>query len=114
MFVGTSGTLMDVGLLYAASTVFGVDSVVAVAAIQIVVGLYVFLLNKHWSFGEKSPHGKQLVRFIILFGWNYTFGVMSMYVGNKIWGFDPIPVRLVAIALTTSWNFLLYRYWVYR
>lgn len=105
---------MDVGLLYLGNNVFGLDSVASVAAIQIVVGLWVFLLNKHWSFGEKSPHGKQLVKFSLLFGWNYIFGILSMYMGNKIWGFDPIPVRIIAIGLTTSWNFLLYRYWVYR
>lgn len=105
---------MDVGLLYLASNVYGADSVISVAAIQIIVGLWVFLANKHWSFGEKSPHGKQLVKFALLFGWNYIFGLISMHIGNKIWGFDPVPVRIVAIAMTTSWNFLLYRYWVYR
>jgi putative flippase GtrA len=37
-----------------------------------------------------------------------------MYVFNHGFGFDYRLVRICSIALMVSWNFFLYKYWVYK
>ena len=53
------------------------------------------------------------VRYGVLLGVNYlvTLGIVDLGVAK---GFTPIVPKTVAVALTTSWNFLLYRKWVFR
>ncbi len=58
------------------------------------------------------PH-KQVVRYLILAGWNYLFAIFTMYLISEVMGYDYRIVRLGTIAMAVSWNFFLYKYWVY-
>ncbi len=111
--VGTSGFVIDLGALIIFKRYFGLDPIVSVVFSQIVAMIYVFILNKIWSFKERSMPHKQFVRYAILTAFNYLFGIAMMYVFQRKFGFDYKLVRLVSVMLATSWNFLLYKHWVY-
>lgn len=111
---GISGVVIDMVSLITLKEVFGWRPVIAVIANQAVLLVYIFLMNKYWSFRDHSMPHKQVVRFLILAGFNYFFAVAFMYAGNHIFGFDYRLVRLFSIALMVSWNFFLYKYWVYK
>jgi putative flippase GtrA len=111
--VGISGVVIDMGLLVLFKEVFAIPPVWAVVIIQLLMIVYIFLLNKYWSFRNKEVDHRQLVRFLILAGFNYLFSVLVMYIFNDLLGFEYKLVRLATIAVMVSWNFFLYKHWVY-
>ena len=112
--VGFSGLFLDIGTLILFTEKFGMLPVVAVVINQIVLLTYNFLLNKYWSFKNKAIPHKQLIRYLSLTGFNYIFSVLIMYEFNHILKFDYRVVRVGTIAIMVSWNFFLYKYWVYK
>lgn len=112
--VGFSGLLIDMSSLILLTEVFGMFPVVAVLINQAVLLSYNFTLNKYWSFRNRAMPHKQLVRYLSLAAFNYSFSVSTMYVFNHIIGLDYRLVRIATIMVMVSWNFFLYKYWVYQ
>lgn len=112
--IGITGVILDMTSLIFLKEVLGWMPTTAVIINQIFMLAYIFILNKYWTFKNKEmPHG-QIVKFLTLAGFNYLFAVSAMYVFNHKFGFDYRLVRICSIALMVSWNFFLYKYWVYR
>lgn len=112
--VGISAVILDMGSLIFFKEILGMAPVVAVAVNQILILIFVFTLNKYWSFQDHSlATHRQIVRFLILATFNYFFAVAAMYIFNHRLKFDYRLVRLVSIAAMVSWNFFIYKYWVY-
>ena len=112
--IGVIGVVLDMSSLIFFKEVLGWMPVVAVIVNQAFMLAYIFILNKCWTFKNKEmPHG-QIAKFLALAGFNYAFAVAIMYVFNHEFGFDYRLVRICSIALMVSWNFLLYKYWVYK
>ena len=112
--VGFSGLFLDMGTLVLFKEKFGWTPVFAVVVNQVLLLTYNFCLNKYWSFKNKEMPHKQLAKFLTLAGFNYLFSVAAMWLFNGQWNFDYRLVRLGAIAVMVSWNFFLYKYWVYK
>lgn len=112
--VGITGLIMDVGLLYIASEWFHLPPTHALFGTQIVVIAYVFFMNRQWSFQSAGAKHRQFIKFLIVLGFNYLIGVSAMYLGHDKLGIHYEIVRVTTVALSVSWNFLLYNYWVYR
>lgn len=114
-FTGITGLVMDVGLLYAAKEYFGIRPVVALFGTQVLVIAYVFFMNRHWSFKSTSVSTRrQLAKFLVVLAGNYVVSIVFMYIGHDVFGIHYQIVRIGTVALSVSWNFLLYNYWVYR
>ena len=112
---GVSAVILDIFTLFVFKEYFHLSPVLAVVVNQILMLNYVFFINKYWSFEEKSGAShKQMLRFFILATFNYGFSVFCMWGLNQRLGFNYLLVRLFSIALMTSWNFLFYKFWVYR
>ncbi|MBI2444176.1 MAG: GtrA family protein [Candidatus Magasanikbacteria bacterium] len=112
--IGVSAVILDIGTLYLLKEYLQIPPVWAVVINQAVLLNYVFWLNKHWSFRGSGVTHQQAVRFGILAGLNYAFSVGWMWLGNHQLQFNYLLVRLANIILSVGWNFLLYKYWVYR
>ncbi|HYE60171.1 MAG TPA: GtrA family protein [Candidatus Kapabacteria bacterium] len=111
--VGASGVILDIGTLTLLKEVFGIMPVLAVVLNQILLLAYNFSLNKYWSFRNREIPHRQLIRYLILAGWNYTFSVGTMYIFSHAYDFDYRLVRIGSIMVMTLWNFILYKHWVY-
>ena len=112
--VGLSGVILDIASLILFKEVFGLVPVVAVIINQAVLIVYIFYLNKYWTFRNKEMPHRQMIRFLILAFWNYFFSVVAMFIFNAHLEFHYILVRMLTILVMVSWNFFLYKYWVYR
>ncbi len=112
--VGGSGVALDIISLALLKEWFGLSPTIAVIINQAFLLAYIFFLNKFWSFRNTDVPHKQIVRFLILASFNYAFSVSTMYWLNHIHSVHYLAVRLGSIALMTSWNFVLYKQWVYR
>ena len=112
--VGISGAILDVGSLYLLKEFFHIRPVVAVIVNGVLLLNFIFFFNKYWAFKSKGVTHKQMVRFFILAGINYVISIGWMYFFNHKLEFNYLLVRVANIALSVAWNFLLYRYWVYK
>ena len=112
--VGISGFILSFSLLVFAKEILGISAVVATVVIGIILISFNFLLNKYWSFREKSLPHKQVVRYLILSGFNYLLSIGSMYLFHDQFGWDYRLVNIGTVAVMVSWNFLLFKYWVYK
>lgn len=83
---------------------------------SMVVGAIVsFMLNKLWSFNNREKNIMQIIRYIIVFGFNLFFTNFVMYiVSNNISVKYLMIIKFGLVILTTLWNFFLYKYFVYR
>ena len=111
---GGSGVILDMATLVLFREILGFTPVLAVALNQFLVLGYNFTLNKYWSFENRDPSPRQLRRYLTLAAGNYLFSVGTMYLFSHLFGWDYRLVRMGTIVVMTSWNFLLYKHWVYR
>ncbi|MFH1790081.1 MAG: GtrA family protein [bacterium] len=112
--VGSTGVLLDLSTLFALNEYLRVNAVYAVAVNQIVVIGYVFFLNKYWTFKSDGMTVQQLGRFLILMLCNYLLAITWMWFFTESLSMHFLLARIFNIALGVSWNFLLYKYWVYK
>jgi len=125
--VGSSAFVIDFVLLIFFREFLGMNPTWALALEQILVVAYIFFLNKYWSFKAKGQTVKQITRFFILMLWNYVFAIAWMWFFTNLISFSfnitlfgkvhdiwYLFVRLANILLAISWNFLIYKYWVYK
>lgn len=114
LIVGGSSAVLDMLLVIVFREKAGFTPVFSVAASQIFVVVYNFLMNKYWSFNSRSQSWRQLARYSLLLIYNYFFGILLMYFFNEVLQYDYRLVRLGSIALLATFNFFFSRYWVYK
>ncbi len=112
--VGVSGFALNMTLLIFAKEYLGISAVVATSVIGLFMLVFNFCLNKYWSFKEKSMPHKQFMRYLILAGGDYFFAILTMYIFHRLIGWDYRLVNIGTVSAMVSWNFLIYKYWVYR
>ena len=112
--IGLSGVGLDMLLLWLFKEQGKIRAVEAVSLTQIFTLSYNFSLNKYWAFKNKGLNHKQMIRYLLTASGNYVFSVLFMWVFNEKLGFNYLIVRLASIAVMVIWNFLLYRFWIFR
>lgn len=111
--VGVSGLFLDFAIFALLSDVILITAWISEAITKALATGYNFTLNKYWSFESDKKGYRQLVRFLILAGFNYVFAVVAMYFFNGKLGVQKYFVKASTVAMMVSWNFFLYKYWVY-
>ncbi len=112
--IGLSGVILDIGSLFLLKHFLHIRPVVAVIINQVFLLNYIFFLNKHWAFKSQGVTRKQMVKFFILAGINYIIAVSWMWFFNEKLLINYLLARVANIAVAVAWNFLLYKYWVYK
>jgi putative flippase GtrA len=111
--VGLVGFAVDFGLLVLLREVFAAPVwLAATVAFWASLGV-VFLTNKYVTFGARGTGPRQLVRYFALLAVNYvvTLGVLAL--AERI-GVGYQVGKVVAVAMTTVWNYFAYEFWVFR
>ncbi len=112
--VGISGLVVDMTTLWIFIDILHWGAITALMVNQLIVLSYIFNLNKRWAFKSNGQTRQEIKRYLILYFFNYIFAIGWMYFWHNSLGFEPKLVRLVNIILAVSWNFLLYKFFVYR
>lgn len=112
--VGLSGFLLDISTLFVLKEFFGVNPVMAVVINQIIVIVYIFFLNKRYSFNNHNSVLPQFIKFLAVFILNYLFAIAWMWFGSEKFGFNYLLVRTANVALSVLWNYFLYKTWIFK
>ena len=75
--------------------------------------LTAFLVQKYFVFkksGNITGHG---IRYALMTGWNYIAQNAVLIGSVELLGVHPLLGKVLSIGLAVSWNFLLYKFFVY-
>lgn len=108
--VGTAGHYLTLILLVEG---FNVDPVIATSLGFVVGALINYILNYKYTFASTSPHGRTLLRFLIvaLVGALVNSGIM--YLGTTVFSFNYLVIQVIATAIVLLQNFILNRIWTF-
>lgn len=112
--IGCSAFVLDIITLIFLKEFLHIRPVMAVVFNQILIVNYVFFLNKKYSFNSQGQTQRQMIKFYLLSVWNYSFAIFWMWLLNERLAVNYLVARVSGIILAVCWNFLLYKYWVYK
>lgn len=112
IIVGLTTVLVDIGLLYILASLLHVEVYIA-ATISFWTSLvYNFLLSKLWTFNVRQHTTYQLIGYGLLITCNYFVGLALIAVAKDL--HEPyLAGKLLALIVTTVWNYLLYKYVIF-
>ena len=115
LIVGGSVYVLELIIIVVAQHL-GATPVEAVA-LSFLMGLVIsFLLQKFFTFGDKRTHKRVVisqviaVALLVLFNLGFTVAVTKLL--EHMW--PPVVTRTVALAITTIWNFYLYKTRIFK
>ncbi len=112
--IGFSGFLLDIFTLYLCKEWIDLTQTQAVLLNQPFIIAYVFALNRLWSFRSSGVAHQQLARFFMVACGNYMFSAAWIWLISEKIGVQYLIARTLNVALAVSWNFLIYKHWVYK
>jgi putative flippase GtrA len=113
LLVGGASFAVDLGLLILLHEVFGVDLWIATPLAFIASLIFNFVLQRSFTFRAKNRRNVSFLKYLVL----VVFNVVAIDVivnAFDIWGMSYGIGKVVATVVTTSWNFWLYKVWIFR
>lgn len=116
LIIGGASYLVEISLLYALSSLLLFSNLISVG-ISFWIGLLVaFGLQKFIAFRSPSTSSRMIARQLFLYGLlilvNYTFTLLFVHVTATLLGL--LLARTIAIVITTTWNFFIYKKVIFR
>jgi putative flippase GtrA len=110
--VGGISFVIDFSLLYLLHEVLGAAIWISTAVAFLGSFVFNYALQRLFSFRSRSSHGKTLAKYIalVIFNTIATTFIVSFF-DHLIDGWE--IGKVVATVITTLWNYLIYRYWVF-
>ena len=114
---GGFGFLVEIVVIASAVRLFGTSPVVAVA-ISFWIGIVAsFMMQKLFTFRNRQASRRALtwqsVTYAALVGFNYIFTLAFVALVEPRWH-SPELARTAALVITTAWNYIVYRYLIFR
>lgn len=104
---------MDLGLLVVLHEVFGIDLLIATPIAFLVSLVFNFFLQRIFTFQATNHHGISAAKYISLVVFNIV--VTDVIVtGFDALGWYYVIGKGAATALTTTWNYILYKKWIFK
>ncbi len=112
LLIGGLSFLLDLGLLTFAFQVLKWPLWVATGAGFWGSFFFNYFLQKHFSFNSKSSPFGAVIRYSALLAVNTvaTMGIVEFF---QFVGAGFVAGKVVSTALTTAWNYLIYKHWIF-
>ena len=95
--------------------VIGLHYILASVIVYALVFWFSFIVNRFWSFKSKGHIGKQLLQYGLLFSFNLVVSnIFIMKLLTDVIGLDPLISPFIKMTFVVSWNFLIYKYIIYK
>ncbi|MCL4467262.1 MAG: GtrA family protein [Chloroflexi bacterium] len=111
--VGISGLLVNTGVLYLGHEVGGLPLVLASALAVETAIVNNYLWNNLWTFSRRSFTIRQFFRFNLVSLGGLVISVALLYAFVQFFGLYYLAANLLAVGMTTGWNFLLNALWAW-
>ena len=113
--VGVFNTFLHFGIYYCLTRYLGLQFLLANALAFMLAASSSYLLNKFWTFEDKSKdHRKQYSKFISVATVGLIINEGLMYLFVSALGLYDLLALIIAALVVVFWNFLMNRYWTFR
>ena len=104
--VGCSGMIIDLGITYLCKEILRINKFISNGIGFILAATSNYFLNRIWTFNSQSEEiGVQYIQFMIVSSIGLAINSLSLYFFNEKLKWNFYLSKLVAIAITTIWNF---------
>lgn len=115
LIVWSSSTIIDVVFLYIFYDLLSFQLLISVTLSFLLSVLNWFILNKFWTFQDKSTkHKRQFIKFLFVSIWGLLFTLFFMYLFTHIIWIYYIISKLLTSFIVVVWNFLLNKHWTFK
>jgi putative flippase GtrA len=113
LIVGALSFAIDLGTLALLHEVFGLDLWIATPIAFIVSLIFNYSVQRSFTFRSQSRRDVSFLKYVVLVVFNIgaTDVIVNAVVGL---GISYTVGKIISTILTMVWNFLLYRYWIFR
>ena len=112
--VGSSSVIIDMGLLFIFTEFFGVWYMFSAIIAQSVAVVFNFLMNRNWSFRSGGIMRRQMVKYFLLLGFNYLYQLGALWFFVELFHLHYLLAKVFISMIMVSWNFLMFKYVVYK
>jgi putative flippase GtrA len=109
---GAMSFIVDFGLLALFHEVFRWPVTVATGASFLISFFFTYSIQRVFSFSATTPHGRALLRYAILVGFN-TLATVGIVDALTVTPLNWAGGKIIATIVTTAWNYFAYRHWVF-
>ena len=104
--VGCSGMIIDFGTTYLCKEILKINKFISNGIGFILAATSNYFLNRNWTFNSQSEDiGTQYVQFMIVSTIGLVINSLVLYILNEKLKWNFYFSKLIAIAITTIWNF---------
>jgi len=112
--IGSSTVLIDIGLLFIFTEFVGLWYMISAVISQTVAIAFNFSMNRAWSFKSNGLVHRQMIKYCILLGFNYIYSLVALYFFVELLHLHYILAKVFLSMIMVSWNFLMFRYVIYK
>lgn len=112
LIVGGFCFVVDVGLLWLTHDVLRVPLVIATPVAFLASFAVTYTLQRVFAFGSDAKLAPSVVRYTALVIFN-TLATTGIVWAAPALGWPWIAGKILAVVLTTIWNYFVYRHWVF-
>jgi putative flippase GtrA len=112
LLAGGLAFLVDLGLLALFHTVLSWPTWLAAGVAFVVSFVFTYTIQRTFTFGSRTPHGRTLMKYTALVAFNTLATAAIVALIDSTWAGWAVG-KVVATAVTTIWNYFVYRYWVF-
>ncbi|MBU4332512.1 bifunctional glycosyltransferase family 2/GtrA family protein [Patescibacteria group bacterium] len=114
-FIGLINASIDFLFYLTLTRIFNIHFIVANLCAFVIAVTSSFLMNKKWTFRDTGEgQAKKYIKFIITNLIGIGINTTILYCLVTYLGFYDIIAKIIAIFLTTFWNFSASRYWTFK
>ena len=104
--VGCSGMIIDFGITYLCKEILRINKFISNCIGFILAATSNYFLNRIWTFNSQTEDiGVQYIQFMIVSSIGLAINSLSLYFFNEKLKWNFYLSKLVAIGITTIWNF---------
>jgi putative flippase GtrA len=113
IIVGGISFVIDLGLLMLLHEVFLVDLLIATPIAFLTSLAFNFALQRMFTFRAENGRSVSFIKYCLLVVFNTVAVDLIVYAVD--WMGAPYQIgKVIATVLTTAWNFLLYKHWIFK
>ncbi len=104
--VGCSGMIIDFGITYLCKEILKINKFLSYGIGFVLAATSNYFLNRNWTFNSQSEDvGTQYIQFMIVSAIGLGINSLVLYLLNEKLKWNFYFSKLIAIAITTIWNF---------
>lgn len=109
-------TIIDFLIFVILTKIFGIWYIVATILSALSGGITAFILNRNWAFTNKNGSlSKQAIRYFFVWGGSILLVTTGLFVLVESTNINEIISKIiVSIAVGFGFNFLMYKYFVFK